>query len=120
MKKIIFTMAFMAMYITIVSAQKNVISFSTLRIFDAAAIIIFDTAVSNSFIVSLSDQGYTAWATKDPYNEISKLFMFNMFKGERISNYYNNGSLIGFSCRYAEIDLPVEILNTIKKNIAIV
>ena len=107
----------MVMYITIVSAQKNVIIFSTIKIFDAAAITIFDTAVSNSFVVLLSDQGYTAWAKKDPYNEISKLFMFNMFKGERISNYYNNGSLIGFSCRYAGIDLPVKILNTIKKKI---
>ena len=115
MKKIIFTIGFMTMYITIVSAQKDVMSFSTLRIFDAAAITIFDTAASNSFSVLRGDHGYTALAKKDPYNELSKLFMFNMFKGKRISNYYNNGSLIGFSCRSAGIDLPVEILNRIKK-----
>lgn len=105
----------MAVYITTVDAQKNVMSFSTLKIFDAAAVSIFDAAVSNSFVVLLSDPGYTAWAKKYPYDEMSKLFMFHMFKGARISNYYNNGNLIGFSCRYAEIDLPPGVLNTIKK-----
>ena len=97
------------MYITTVYAQKNVMNFSTLKLFDAAAVTIFDTAVSKLFEVLLSDQGYTAWANKDPYNEISSLFMFDMFKEERISAYYNKSSLIGFSCRFEESDLPEEV-----------
>jgi len=115
MKKIIFIMGFMAMYITTVYAQKNVMNFSTLKLFDAAAVTIFDTAVSKLFEVLLSDQGYTAWANKDPYNEISRLFMFNMFKGERISNYYDKSNFIGFSCKFKENDLPAELVNKIKK-----
>jgi hypothetical protein len=115
MKKIIFIVGFMTVYFATVCAQKDVMSFYTLKIFDAAAITIFDTAASISFVVLHSEPDYTAWTKKDPYDEISKLFMFNMFKRERISNYYNNGSLLGFSCRYTKIDLPVEMLNTIKK-----
>lgn len=115
MKKIIFTMGFMAVYITTVHAQKNAMDFSTLKLFDAAAVIIFDTAVSNLFEVLLSDPGYSEWAKKDPYNEMSRLFMFNMFKGKRISNYYNKSSFLGFSCRFKENDLPADVLNRIKK-----
>ena len=105
----------MAVYITTVHAQKNVMNFSTLKLFDAAAVTIFDTAALNLFEVLLNDPGYSEWAKKDPYNEISSLFMFNMFKEERISNYYNKSSFIGFSCRFKENDLPGEVLNRIKK-----
>jgi len=115
MKKIIFIMGFMAMYIPTVYAQKNVINFSTLKIFDAEAVSIFDAAAANSFVVLLIDPGYGEWTKKDPYDEISRLFMFNMFKGERISNYYDNSNFIGFSCRFKENDLPAELVNKIKK-----
>jgi hypothetical protein len=115
MKKIIFTIGFMVVYITIAHAQKNVMNLSTLKIFDVAAVTIFDTAASNLFKVLLSNPGYGEWARKDPYDEISSLFMFSMFKGERISNYYDKNSFIGFSCRFKENDLRGEVLNRIKK-----
>jgi len=115
MKTIIFTIGFMAVYITTVHAQKNVISFSTLRIFDAAAVTIFDTAALNLFKGLLKNPDYGEWTRKEPYDEISSLFRFNMFKGERITNYYNKSSLIGFSCRFKENDLPADVLNRIKK-----
>jgi hypothetical protein len=114
MKKIIFTIGFMVVYITIAHAQKNVMNLSTLKIFDVAAVTIFDTAASNLFKV-LSDPGYGEWARKDPYDEISSLFVFSMFKGERISNYYDKNSFIGFSCRFKENDLRGEVLTRIKK-----
>jgi hypothetical protein len=115
MKKILFSVTFMALYITTVYSQKSVITTATLKIFDASAVTIFDTAASNQFKFLLSDSGYGKWAIKDPYTEISMLYLFNMFKGERISNYYNGDSLVGFSCRFNEHDLPPEILNSIEK-----
>jgi len=70
-----------------------------------------DETALNIFRVLLENTGNVEWLVKDSYD--TKSFMF---KGHKMSAYYNDGKVLGFGARFNTTeDLPQEIVNRIEK-----
>jgi hypothetical protein len=94
MKKVIFTMT-LIMFIATTYAEKYEL----------------DETALNIFRVLRGNNGNVEWLVKDSYD--TKSFMF---KGHKISAYYDDGKVVGFGERFnASEDLPHEILDSIEK-----